>query len=419
MGGGTAVNSLVLCAGERADYDRWAREADCPGWDWSAMKPWFATALEAVRPEPAPLGPLAAALGSVAAANGHPTGGRTTEIDAAGYLAADLAVGRTAAGKRRRSAADSHLRTGLDGSLPPTLTVLAGDPVSRVLIEGNRAEGVVFDDGSTIAGQRVILSSGALASPRLLWRSGVRHPALGRVVRDHPSFVFTVALRPEARRPAETSLPPVTAMLRWSSGSRSTSPTEPVNDLAAHVLDHVGSGRDGRRYGAVIVLLADVESSGSLRLDSQPVRFAPGWLTTASDRARFVAGVRHVGTLLADESLTAAGEGVVEQVLIDDLGTPLDELEAMTDPEVERWLLDHPGPVSHVASTLPLDLRSQVSDRSDTESPLGPIGPAGAVRSVDRLHVVDASVLPLLPTANPQLPVMAVAERVSSELLAR
>ena len=442
VGGGTAVNSLVLSIGDRADYDRWARDANCPGWDWSAMEPWFATALQALRPETVPLGPLAAALSPVVAAHGHPTGGRTTEVDASGYLAADLAVGRTAAGLRRRSAADSHLRVRPDGSTAPTLAVRADAAVARVLLDGNRARGVVFDDGSTVVARRVVLSAGAIASPSLLRASGVHHLAIGETVRDHPSFVFTVALRTEDRRPPTTAVPPVTAMLRWSSGTVPTPAGGVRNDLAAHVLDHVGSGADGRRHGAVIVMLTDVESVGSLPLDApqvdddadrareagfaatpSAVSFRPGWLTASSDRARLVAAVRHVGSLLADRSLAAANGGPIEQVYIDDRGTPLTDLEAMTDGELEQWLVDHPGPVSHVASTLPLDLRSPSSDhhtdRSGTDRPLGPIGPAGAVRSVERLHVVDASILPLLPTANTQLPVMAVAERISSELLTR
>ncbi len=431
LGGGTAVNSLVLGVGDRADYDRWASEADCPGWDWAAMEPWFARALRALRPTTVPFGPLAAALGAVAADRGHPTGGRSAEIDAVGYLAADLAVEPASAVDRvgrRRSAVDTHLRMGPGGATPPTLTVRADSAVSRVMIDGGMAGGVVLDDGSPVRSGTVVLAAGALASPGLLWRSGIRHPSLGRTVSDHPSFVFTVALRPHGRRDPGRPAPPISALLRWSSsrhpGDRSAGPQSPVNDLAAQVLDHVGAGTKGRRYGAVIVMLADVESTGRASFDPGTIsggtdtvgpgpRFAPGWLVEAGDRDRLVAGVRHVASLLADPAL-AAGDGVVEQVLIDDRGTPLDVLDEMTDSEVAQWLVDHPGPVSHAAATLPLDLRERPGPGGD--APLGLIGAGGAVRPVEGLHVVDASVLPRLPTANPQLPVMAVAERLSSEL---
>ncbi|MGI9613683.1 MAG: GMC oxidoreductase, partial [Acidimicrobiales bacterium] len=316
---------------------------------------------------------------------------------------------------RRNSVADAYGLTTPDRP-HEALVVRTRSTVDRLVFAGDRVAGVAFGNGSTIAADRVVLAAGALRSPSLLWRSGVRHRELGRSAEDHPSFVFTVALHPAARVPVDVAHPPVTAMLRWSSGDRlfggDPGGQDQGNDLAAHVLDHVGVGADGRRFAAVIVMLASARSRGRLRLHEPGpgLRFDPGWLVHPADRRRLLAGVRHIAALLADQQLG----GVAETVSIDDRGTPLAALDGMTDVEAERWLVEHPGPVSHIAATLPLDLGA---NRSSTEADsLGLIGDGGVVRGVAGLHVIDASVLPSLPSGNPQLPVMAVAERLSSEL---
>lgn len=423
LGGGTAVNSLVLAPGERSDYDAWERDAGCDGWGWSAMEPWFAAVANMLRPQIAASGPFADALGAVAVDAGHPDGGSSAAIDAVGYLAAGLAADLSSGRRRRCSAADAYLAPAADGS-PRPLTIRAETAVVRVELDRGRATGVELADGTIIRAGLVVLSAGALATPHLLWRSGLRHPSLGRAVSDHPSFVFTVSLRPGARISPAVDHPPVTAMLRWSSGSPTT---RSVSDLSAHVLDHVGRGPEGRRYGAVIVMLGDVRSRGRLELrdgvgggsNHPPVgselRFSPGWLADPDDRARLLTGVRHVASLLADGAL----HRVIDGVAIDDRGTPLAALDEMSDADAERWLIDHPGPVSHVAATLPL--QPSPGDSGGTShrvSGLGSlIGRAGSVAEIEGLHAIDASVLPALPTGNPQLPVMAVAERLSSELV--
>ena len=212
LGGGSAVNSLVISPGDRRDYDRWNEAAHGRGWDWESMAPWIDRVDAVLQPEPASLGPFAKALRSAAIDAGHAEGGGSAHIDAAGYLTAQLAV----RAHGRYSAADAYDLTASERS-DEALVVQARSVVDHVVIEGDQAVGVAFGDGSTVAADRVVLSAGALRSPSLLWRSGVRHSALGLTAQDHPSFVFTVALRPQARIPVDVAHPPVTAMMRWSS----------------------------------------------------------------------------------------------------------------------------------------------------------------------------------------------------------
>jgi choline dehydrogenase-like flavoprotein len=152
------------------------------------------------------------------------------------------------------------------------------------------------------------------------------------------------------------------------------------------------------------VVLTGAASTGRLATGPGPVRrFDPGWLRHAGDRRRLRAGVRHVGELLATEAVTE----VAASVHLDDRGAPLAALATMSDRDLDRWLAGHPGPVSHAAATCRLGAGASAGAALELD---------GAVAGYERLHVVDASVLPHLPNANPHLPVVAVAERLSAGL---
>lgn len=415
LGGGSAINAMVVTAGDRADYDAWAARG-CPGWDGAAMEPWLARAAATVGITEVEPGPVASALAAAAAAAGHRPGGPSVALDATGILTASL----TARGGRRRSAADAYLDVpSLTGAGPVAagpLTVVADTTVARVLHDRRRVAGIELGDGSTLGADRVVVCGGALRTPALLAASGLG-PSRGSgptgpwPVTDHPSFVLTVARRPA---PASTAIaagggprPAISGLLRWSSGIPAAGGGgELPADLMALGMDHVGPGPDGHRYGALIVVLTDVAAVG--RIDIAPADPAPGaggvivdpgWLGHPLDRARFRAGVRHLVALVADGAFDPVATGV----FADDAGTPASHLAELDDDALDRWLADHPGPVRHPAASLPLGHAIDL---------------AGAVPGVDGLTVADASVLPRVPNANPMLVVLAVAERLAAGLAA-
>lgn len=431
LGGGSAINTLVAAPGDRADYDRWADRYGCGGWDSASVIPWVDRAVAAFAPRDVVPGPLATRFGEAARAAGHVDGGVSAALDARGVLRASL----FAAGATRRSAADVYLA---DRSEPASasvsrleiqaepasasasrLEIRADTTVGRVLVRAGRAVGVELhppggsarsgrDEGrgvEVIEADRVVVAAGALQTPALLRRSGVDHPAIGATAEDHPSFVLTVELAPSSRQHPDEPVAPISALVRWSSEDRlGTVGIGRTGDLMALVMDHVGLGSEGRRYGAVIVVLTDVESRGAIPAPSltDPHRgphVDPGWLDDPRDRSRLRAGVRHVAGLLSDGAM----DGVVAAAHLDDRGTPLDRVAAMDDDELDRWLVAHPGPVSHLGATCPMG--SAVA---------APVDPAGRVAGIDGLFALDASVLPHLPNGNPQLPIVAVADRLAS-----
>ena len=406
LGGGSAINAMVVTAGDRADYDGWAAHRGCPGWDGAAMEPWLTTSASTVGITEVEPGPVASALAAAATAAGHRPGGPSVALDATGILAASL----TARHGRRRSAADAYLDLPALGRPVPApatdghLHVATGTAVARVTHERARVTGVVLADGSALAADRVVVCGGALRTPALLAASGIGPPGPWPVT-DHPSFVLTVARRPTGGDGADGApRAAISGLLRWSSGiGRGGGPCgggELPADLMALGMDHVGPGPEGHRYGALIVVLTDVAAVGRVELAAGGgVTVDPGWLGHPLDRARFRAGVRHLAALAADDAFDRVATGV----FTDDAGTPASRLADLDDDALDLWLADHPGPVRHPASSLPLG---------------GAVDLAGAVAGVDGLTVADASVLPRVPNANPMLVVLAVAERLVAGLAA-
>jgi choline dehydrogenase len=182
LGGGSSVNGLVWVRGHRADYDRWA-ELGCEGWDWHGVEPYFR---RSERYEPrSPLrgcdGPVRVervraqhvitdAFVAAASAAGH----RYTE-DYNGERQEGAAYGQTNVSHGlRQSTARVYLGRARQRR---NLRVVTGAFVERILFDGTRAVGAVYRRGgqlSQVEAQReVILSAGAIASPKILMLSGV------------------------------------------------------------------------------------------------------------------------------------------------------------------------------------------------------------------------------------------------------
>ncbi|MGI9596111.1 MAG: GMC oxidoreductase, partial [Acidimicrobiales bacterium] len=292
------------------------------------------------------------------------------------------------------------------------LQIMTDRRVARVLTAAGRATGVSFSDGTEASSSLIVVCAGAIRTPALLLASGLGSGAVGSGLKDHPSFVFTLGLRPrsvdEGRAGPPASSRAVSRLLRWSSDDSDR------GDLQAFVIDRVDrpdrSGDVGP-LAVVVVGLMRVSSIGSVTagatVDSAPT-VVTGALTTEDDRRRLRAGVRHVRQLLRRVEL----EPLVEQIFVDDIGTPADELDSMDDRALDRWIAQHPGPYAHPAASCAMG-----PDRSNAVVACEP-HQAGRLRGCEGVHLADASIMPDLVQGGLQIPVTAVADRVSAALIA-
>jgi choline dehydrogenase len=186
LGGGSSVNAMVYMRGQAADYDIWDAElGGNSGWDFKSLLPHFKR-LESNAALGEPFHGKSGRL-EVTSPN-HICAMTTAFIEAAQSVGLDhnpdfngdrqLGVGlmqyTIGRNRRRCSTVDAFLNPILRS---PSLTLMTGASVQRVIIEGKRATGVeILHYGETItarAGNEVILTAGAYITPKLLMLSGI------------------------------------------------------------------------------------------------------------------------------------------------------------------------------------------------------------------------------------------------------
>jgi choline dehydrogenase len=188
LGGGSSINVMIWARGHQNDWDYFASEAGDPAWNYESVlniyrciEDWHGTPDPKyrgtggpvfVQPAPDP-NPIAPAMVEGASSIGIPTfesnNGRMMEADG-GASILDL---RVRDGKRQ-SVFRSYTFPYMDR---PNLTVLTHALVSRVTFQGKRATGVeCIYNGNThriSTGHEVVLSLGAIHTPKVLMQSGI------------------------------------------------------------------------------------------------------------------------------------------------------------------------------------------------------------------------------------------------------
>lgn len=363
LGGGSAVNGLVMMAGDTDLLRLWGGEP---------LVVSLNKMVDRLTPVPHRHGPVATAFRQASRAAGHRSSPSSAVPDQTGLMTAALAM----AGGGRRSAADCLLT-----DAPVGLEVLTDTEVVELIGNGRTVTGVRTADGRSFTARHTVLSAGALVSPSLLLAAGLGNEHVGRGLKDHPSVAFTLSLAtPES--PPVVATPPITAVLRWSSGRQ-------TNDLVTVPVES-NSATDG--YGIVLTAAMVVATEGVVTAEG----YSFGRLQHADDRSRLRTAVRGTAELLASDAMAA----VADQIFIDERGTTLDQLP-VGDAELDDWMMEAPDGLYHAGSSCRLG---------------SALGDGGQVVDASGVSVIDASVLPDLPRANPQLTVMAVAAHLAEQL---
>ena len=429
VGGGSSVNGGLAFRGLPGDFDEWANDA--PSWSWEQMLPCFRRLECDVQYGASPvhggggpipvtrygldeLVPMQQAFRQGCLDSGFAWVDDLNAPDALGV--GPLTMNRD--GQRRVSTAMAYLQPALGR---PNLTVWGDAHVVRARVAGGRAEGVeVIRDGNLerVDAGEVILSAGAIQTPAILWRSGlgppvelralgvevqVAHPAVGSNLHDHPG-VFLFAL-PVAGAPGPYD-PQYQLGVRYSSSSGAR-----PNDMLLSVMNvfELTASADfadvvGAPFARVLTCgVHDPLSRGRVRLTSADPAAPPdvdlNLLAEDADVARLVEGLRRCRHVLDSDAMRSfAGPAVLppQDVLDDD-----DGLAAYVRSIVAGWY--HPVGTCRMGRSD--DAASVVDDHL-------------AVHGVERLRVVDASVMPRICRAPTNLTTIAIAER-SAELMMR
>ena len=184
LGGGSSINAEIYTRGCPEDYDSWVEDHGCAGWGWKDLKPCFLKSEGNTRlggSEHGVDGPLGVSdlqkpnRVSLAYVQGCMEFGMpfNADFNSGRQEGAGLYQTTTLNG-RRCSAATGYLRPAMKRA---NLTVKTGITVNRIIIEKGRAVGVEFAESGAVkrldAASEVILTAGAVGSPKLLMLSGI------------------------------------------------------------------------------------------------------------------------------------------------------------------------------------------------------------------------------------------------------
>jgi choline dehydrogenase-like flavoprotein len=438
LGGSTSINAMIYIRGHRLDYDGW-RDLGNEGWGYEGVLPYFTKSennerlanefhgtggplnvTEQVSHNPISKG-FVRSVQTLGVPFTHDFNG--AEQDGVGFY--DV----TQRNVRRESAATAFLRPA-EGR--KNLTIETHATATRVLIEGGRAVGVQYlHDGkpalARIAlGGEVVLSGGAVNSPRLLLLSGIGPadelralgidveldlPGVGKNFQDHMDVYLT----------AETAPVSYNGEDRWDKAARHgiqylLYKTGPVTACVAEAGAFLRSSSDVRSPDIQIHCLpAYVVDHGRMRIKGHGVT-----INTCNLRPKSIGSV----TL---RSADPTVEPAIDPAFLQD---PYDWKISMEGFERGREILNAPAfkdlirrerlPGKDVKSDK--GIREYIKQWSKTDyhpvgsckmgtDPMAVVDTQLRVHGLVGLRVIDASIMPTLISGNTQAPSIMIGEK--------
>jgi choline dehydrogenase len=416
LGGSSSINGLVYIRGQREDFDGWG----VPGWSFDALRPYFEKAEAQLRISDLERLPICDAFIDAAASLGIP---RSADFngpsqEGTGYYRATSYRGR------RRSTAVAYLR---EAEKRPNLHVETAALATKVVFEGTAAVGVEYKQhGRTIAAQgtQVILCGGTFNSPQLLQLSGIgpralleRHgipvvhdsPQVGERLQDH-FYVRTfwrctkpITLNDDMMslwRKARIGLDyflfkkgPLTVSAGHAAAFVRTRPEVKRPDAQLYFINFSSLKRGGflHPHSGFTCAMSQMqsESRGSSHIKSADPAVQPSirynYLSTERDRQVMVDGLKIARRICNTAPLRdyVAGEFLPGE-------------EVQSDADWLAYVREMGETVFHPTSTCSL---GAVVDEELK------------VKGIHNLRVIDASVMPAVPSGNINAAVIAVAEK--------
>lgn len=446
IGGGSSINAEVFTRGHPADFDRWANAEGCPGWSFADVQPYF------LRAEGNTIlsGPWHGTDGELGVSNipdpqlmsrafvqacqeyGLPYNPdfNGPVQDGAGIYQINTLNGR------RCSAAVGYLKPAMQRA---NLTVELDCQVRRIVFEGNRAVAVEYMKNGQVnradADSEIIVTSGAIGSPKLMMLSGVgpadhlrSHgidvvhdlPGVGQNLTDH----FGIDIVYELNDPV--SLDKYDKKLHWmlwaglqyklfGTGPVTSNLVEggafwyadrdaPIPDLQFHFLAAAGveAGVPDVPSGSGITLNSYTlrpKSRGSVMLRSadpadKPL-VDPNFIADPDDLRISTEGVRISREIMNQPSL---------QKYIKREHFPGDEVKTRDD--LERYARQSGRTSYHPVSTC----------RMGTDD-TAVVDPETRVHGLERIRICDSSIMPSLVGSNTNATSIMIGEKASDLIL--
>lgn len=446
MGGSSSVNGMVYMRGAPQDYDDWAR-AGCPGWGWDRIGRHFVALENHVlgasewRGSDGPLrislqpadNPVAAAMLAAGREMGVPTVADVNDVEVVAGQGLGMQAVTTWKGERFSAA-----RAFVDPVRSrPNLDILTGSRVERVLFDGHRVCGVLVDGRSIACRGEVILSAGAVESPKLLELSGIgdgarlqalgvetlaHSPLVGENLREHRYVAIDWRIRGHSSNQKLRGIGLVASVLRYML-MRKGAMTDAAHEVGGFIKTDPLLDRPDAQLGSMLVTMSQDES-GKVVLDSFPGMRLLGYFTRpesrgwthitvpdpatppAIDANHFAEDVDRQKAIALFKWIRRFGQrDALAKWIVAESG-PAAAIH--TDEEIESNLLALGGTAFHIAGTAAMG-----------PAPDSVVDPQLRVRGVDGLRVCDTSIMPTLVSGNTNAPAMAIAMNAADIILGK
>ena len=441
LGGCSSINAMLYLRGQKEDYDGWARLTGDAAWSWESVLPIFK------RSEDHHLGAseahgaggewrverqrlswdLLVAYREAMAQAGIPKVGDFNRGDNEGCAFFEVNQRRGV----RWSATKGFLRPAMNR---PNLTVMTDALVKRVRLEGRRALGIELlrggEEAFAAARMETILAAGAIGSPQILQLSGIGPAAalqslgipvahelagVGENLQDHLQLrmVFKVknavtlnqranSVWGKAMMGLEYALfrtGPLTMPPSQLGGFARSDPSQATANVEYHIqplsLDKFGDPLHPFPAFTASVCNLRPTSRGHVRIKSPDPRAHPAillnYLSTPEDRRVATDALRLTRKIAAQPALAKYEPQEFKP-----------GLDVQTDAELAKAAGDVGTTIFHPVGTCKMGL---ATDRAAVvDSRLRVLG-------LDRLRVVDASIMPTITSGNTNSPTLMIAER--------
>ncbi|WP_230390513.1 choline dehydrogenase [Reinekea sp. G2M2-21] len=444
LGGSSSINGMVYVRGHAQDFDQWA-EQGANGWDYQHCLPYFKKAEswafggDDYRGAQGPLGvnngnqmknPLYKAFIEAGQQAGYEFTKDYNGAQQEGFGAMHMTV----KDGRRWSTANAYLRPAMRRR---NLTVVTHALVHRVMLDGKKATGIVFEHQgkaiSVTATKEIILSAGSIGSPHLLQLSGignaehltavgieVKHdlPGVGENLQDHLEFYFQFKCKQPITLNGKLNLFSKGLIgaqwLLFKTGLGATNHFESCGfirskagvawpDLQYHFLP-AAMRYDGRAafngHGFQVHIGHNKpQSRGFVRAKSSDPMHAPliqfNYLQAAADREGFRDCVRLTREIIAQPAFDDYRDGEIQ---------PGEHVRS--DEQIDAFIRSHVESAYHPSCSCKMG-----------EDDMAVVDSHTRVRGITGLRVVDSSIFPTIPNGNLNAPTIMVAERAADLIL--
>jgi choline dehydrogenase len=447
LGGSSSINGLVYIRGNPQDFEHW-QALGASGWGYGDVLPYFKRAERReeggdryrgaagqLRTRYGTLSnPLHAVWLQAAGEAGYPRSSDVNGFQQEGFGRMDMTVG----GGRRWSAANAYLKPVMHRA---NLKVLTHALATRIVFEGKRAVALEYGhDGAqrrVRIGRELIVSGGPINSPQLLKLSGVGPEAelreqgipvvehlagVGENLQDHLEFYFQVACNePITLYSSINTWSRALIGARWvlrkdglgatnhfeTCGFIRSRPGIPYPDIQYHFLP-MAVAYDGSSLAQEHGFQAHVgpmrsKSRGWVRLRSREPLDKPrilfNYMSDPDDWVEMRACVRLTREIFAQHAFDRYR------------GRELQPGEVVqSDAQIDAFIRDKVESAFHPSCSCKMGA---------VEDVMAVVDPETRVRGLERLRVVDSSIMPTVTTGNLNAPTIMLAEKAADHILGR